>query len=288
MATLTLHPVATLFPDLSPRDYAALREDIRQHGVKVPILVHGGEILDGRHRYRACRELGQRCPAVEWNGSHPWLEVQSRNLLRRHLAKEQVCAIQRMASERFPQIAAVIQTAKSEAKLRKAQATGQPRGEKALSRAQDRHRESADVVGAQLGVSGATVKRVDRLARIAPELLLKVATGELSAKKALHEALISKGVNPLPPRPSRATPGDLVVPRLRCVVKAEWDKCPEQHRDQFLDGLRHQLRELMQEQAAHVAETLARREHAAPFNGLPSALPADDRLVLNNDMRRTG
>lgn len=275
MATLTLHPVATLFPDLSARDYAALREDIRLHGVKVPILVHGGEILDGRHRYRACRELGQRCPAVEWNGSHPWLEVQSRNLLRRHLAKEQVCAIQRMASERFPQIAAVIQTAKSEAKLRKAQAKGQPRGEKALSRSHDRHRESADDVGAQLGVSGATVKRVDRLARIAPELLLKVATGELSAKKALHEALISKGVSPLPEQSSRGVPVDLVVPRLRRVVKAEWDKCPEQHREQFLDGLRQQLRELMQEQA--------------PFNVLSNPLPADDHgVVLKNDMRRTG
>ena len=53
----------------------------------------------------------------------------------------------------------------------------------------DRQRESADVVGAQVGVSGATVKRVDRLARMAPDLLLKVAAGQLSAKKALNEAL---------------------------------------------------------------------------------------------------
>src|SRR5258708_39334578 len=110
---LSEHPVATLFPTMDNTDFVALKEDIRQHGVKVPILVHGGEILDGRHRYRACRELGQRCPAVEGNGSHPWLEVQSRNLLRRHLAKEQVCAIQRMAAEGFPQIAAVVQHAKS-------------------------------------------------------------------------------------------------------------------------------------------------------------------------------
>src|SRR3977135_224897 len=119
MATLTLHQLATLFPDLSGRDYHALREDIRQHGVKVPILVHGGEILDGRHRYRACRELGKPCPAVEWNGSHPWLEGQSRNLLRRPLAKEQVWAIQRLATERFPQIAELIQEAKAEASQRK-------------------------------------------------------------------------------------------------------------------------------------------------------------------------
>ena len=273
MATLTLHPVATLFPDLSVRDYEALREDIRRHGVKVPILVHGGEILDGRHRYRACRELGKPCPAVEWNGSHPWLEVQSRNLLRRHLAKEQVCAIQRIAAERFPQIAALIQTAKAQARQRKAQAKGQPRGTKALSRSQDRQRESADVVGAHVGVSGATVKRVDRLARIAPELLLKVATGELSAKKALHEALKSSDAKPQPLEEASADyPVDPVVRRLRRFIKAEWSKCPREYRAQFLDGLERQLRELTQEQAAQHMGGPAHRKHRARFIGRSTRL----------------
>jgi hypothetical protein len=273
MATLTLHPVATLFPDLSARDYEALREDIRRHGVKVPILVHGGEILDGRHRYRACRELGKPCPAVEWHGSHPWLEVQSRNLLRRHLAKEQVCAIQRIAAERFPQIAALIHTAKAQARQRKAQAKGQPRGKKALSRSQDRQRESADVVGAQVGVSGATVKRVDRLARIAPELLLKVATGELSAKKALHEALKSSDAKPQPLQEASADyPVDPVVRRLRRFIKAEWSKCPREYRAQFLDGLERQLRELTQEQAALHVGAPAHSKHRAPFIGRSTRL----------------
>jgi ParB-like chromosome segregation protein Spo0J len=254
MATLTLHPVATLFPDLSARDYEALREDIRQHGVKVPILVHGGEILDGRHRYRACRELGKPCPAVEWNGSHPWLEVQSRNLMRRHLAKEQVCAIRKIAAERFPQIAAVIQAARSDARRRKAQAKGQPRGRKALIGAQDRQRESADVLGAQVGVSGATVKRVDRLARLAPDLLQKVATGELSAKKALQAALTRNDADPrLPHQASNGFAVEGAVRRLRQFVRAEWRKCPREYRAQLLDGLQRQLGELMQEQTARSA-----------------------------------
>src|SRR5262249_57237725 len=56
-----------------------------------------------------------------------------------------------------------------------------------LLRSRDRHKESADLIGAQFGVSGSTVKRVDRVAREAPELLAKVAAGELSALKALRE-----------------------------------------------------------------------------------------------------
>ena len=127
-----------LFPELSAADYAELKEDIRLHGVKVPILVHGGQILDGRHRYRACRELGVRCLMVEWNGFDPWIEVQSRNLVRRHLAKDQVYAIRKLAAQQFPELAKAIEAERENAKARKAQAKGQPRGQKALPRSEDR------------------------------------------------------------------------------------------------------------------------------------------------------
>jgi hypothetical protein len=46
------HPIAALFPEMSDDEFVALKEDIRQYGVKAPVLVHGGQILDGRHRYR--------------------------------------------------------------------------------------------------------------------------------------------------------------------------------------------------------------------------------------------
>ena len=65
---LTDHPLAELSPPLSPKDYVALVEDIRRHGIKVPILMHEGQILDGRSRYKACRELGIECPSIEWDG----------------------------------------------------------------------------------------------------------------------------------------------------------------------------------------------------------------------------
>jgi ParB-like chromosome segregation protein Spo0J len=46
-------------PDLSEDEYEALRADIGERGQLVPILVDGrGRILDGKHRKRACTELG--------------------------------------------------------------------------------------------------------------------------------------------------------------------------------------------------------------------------------------
>src|SRR6202040_3898518 len=117
----------------------------------------------------------------------PWLEVQSRNLVRRHLPKDQGYAIRKLAAQQFPELAKAIEAKRENGKAPKAEAKGQPRGQKALLRSQDRHRESADRIGAQIGVSGTTVKRVDRLAREAPDLLPRVARGELSVKRALRE-----------------------------------------------------------------------------------------------------
>src|SRR5262245_51101757 len=221
--TLSSHPVAALFPDLNPTDFAALKEDIRKHGVKVPILLHGGQILDGRQRYKACQELGIRCRCVEWNGHDPWLEVQSRNLVRRQLSKEQVYAIGKLAAQEFPEIAVTFEAGRAQAREMRAQAKGRPRGEKAaLIRSQDRHRESADAIGAQIGVSGSTVKRVDRLARDAPQLLARVASGELSVKRALREIPMSdtgSADRPSDAGPSRPFVVDKVANRIEQTIR---------------------------------------------------------------------
>lgn len=242
-----------LFPDMPAPDFAALVEDIRQHGVKVPILVHRGQILDGRQRYRACQELHRRCPTVRWNGRDPWFEVQSRNLVRRHLAKDQIYALCKLAAERFPELTAPIQAAKVEAKQRQARKTRATRrlggGEKTLLRSQDRNKESADVIGAQLGVSGATVKRVDRLAREAPELLPKVAAGELSVKRALLQVALQRHPTTATAK-ARQFQVEPDVRRLQHTIKAEWTTWPIEHRATFLYELQRVLRELIAEHTA--------------------------------------
>jgi len=257
------HPIAALFPDFPAADFAALVEDIRVHGVKVPIVVHGGLILDGRHRYLACCKLGIRCPAIEWDGHDPWFEVQSRNLLRRHLAKDQIYAIQKLAAEQFPELASSFEAAKIDAKRRKAQAKGQPRGLKALLRSADRKRESADVIGQQVGVSGSTVKRVDRLARIAPELLRQVAAGELSVARALQQALHSDDSSGQAPK--HYSPSFVLEPAihsLRELITNEWTKWPVDHRQRFVEAVRGVLQEL--DGSAHSEDSASDSDDSDP------------------------
>jgi hypothetical protein len=244
---LAAHPVAALFPDLNPTDFAALREDIRAHGVKIPILLHGGQILDGRQRYRACQELGIRCPFVEWNGHDPWLEVQSRNLLRRQLAKEQVYAIRKLAAREFPEIAAMFDAERAQARARRAQAKGKPRGQKAaLLGSWDRGRPSADAIGARIGVSGSTVKRVDRLERQAPHLLPKVAAGEMTVKHALR--LVAKASSSDAPAEEPSSPASFSVEaaasRLQQLIRQEWIECPREQRATLVRSLQQQLHKL--------------------------------------------
>lgn len=88
-----------LLPDLSPDEYAALKEDIRRRGVCVPIEFDGdGNILDGHHRLKIFEELeaeGVQIPMYDQVVRHFDSEdakkdyVLSINLKRRHLDSAQ-------------------------------------------------------------------------------------------------------------------------------------------------------------------------------------------------------
>ena len=48
-----------VMPSMPPEQFEALKQDIAERGVLVPIDVdEHGYILDGHHRYRACTEHG--------------------------------------------------------------------------------------------------------------------------------------------------------------------------------------------------------------------------------------
>src|SRR5690606_33236568 len=83
-----------VLPELSAEEYEALKADIAQRGVQVPVEYdEDGNILDGYHRVRACRELGlDDWPRVVRRGLTEEQKVEhalALNLHRRHLTREQ-------------------------------------------------------------------------------------------------------------------------------------------------------------------------------------------------------
>ena len=88
-----------LLPDLSPEEYEALKADIREHGLLVPIVTDAetGQILDGHHRQRAADELrseGVKVPDYRevraFSSDDERLQfVVATNMFRRHLSRAQ-------------------------------------------------------------------------------------------------------------------------------------------------------------------------------------------------------
>ena len=83
---MKIHEHANAFPDLTPIEYGELRADIADNGQRVPIVLHEGRVLDGRHRARACAELGVEPVTVDLpEAVDPRAFVWAVNAVRRHL-----------------------------------------------------------------------------------------------------------------------------------------------------------------------------------------------------------
>lgn len=99
---MKLHPFCEIFPPMPDDQYRELVEDIRIRGLVTPIIVHEGQILDGRHRWKACQELGVEPKVEEFTGGDAHSYVVSVNLKRRHLDESQRAMLgARLANYKF-------------------------------------------------------------------------------------------------------------------------------------------------------------------------------------------
>ena len=93
MIALEYHPACELFPLMQGDEYDKLVADIRKNGLREPIWLHEGKIIDGRNRYRACLKAGVEPQTRNWDGEGSLVEfVVSLNLHRRHLTSSQRAA----------------------------------------------------------------------------------------------------------------------------------------------------------------------------------------------------
>lgn len=154
-------------------DFDCLCKDIEENGLREPIVMHEGMILDGGNRYRACVETGTAPSFKDFCGGSVVAFVLSANLHRRHLSPGQQAAI----------VASCADWANT-------QPVGKPKsGHVApLQTVADR--------AAQAGVSERTQKRADKVAKESPELAMKVAHGDISLPKAIESISPKKQKEP--------------------------------------------------------------------------------------------
>lgn len=100
-----------LLPPLSDEDFAALKEDIAKHGVKVPVEYdEAGNVLDGHHRVTICQQLG----LVDWprfvrkglSEDEKRAFARSLNLARRHMSNSQKQTVVKAQLKETPKLSA--------------------------------------------------------------------------------------------------------------------------------------------------------------------------------------
>jgi N6-adenosine-specific RNA methylase IME4 len=91
----TWHEYANLFPMLSSDTLAMLSADIAEHGIREPVMLYQGKVLDGRNRCLAANDIGIDVPTRDFVGDDAaaLAFVISTNLHRRHLTESQRASI---------------------------------------------------------------------------------------------------------------------------------------------------------------------------------------------------
>ena len=87
--SLEFHSIAGILPLIEGKEFDALVADINAHGLREPIILFNGQILDGRNRYRACMTAGVEPRFRDFDGDDPLAFVVSMNVQRRHLNESQ-------------------------------------------------------------------------------------------------------------------------------------------------------------------------------------------------------
>jgi hypothetical protein len=83
------HELAKLFPRMSEDEFAGLVTSIKANGLRSPISLYQGQILDGFSRDEACAKAGVEPRYIEYDGDDPIGFVTDLNLNRRNLTNGQ-------------------------------------------------------------------------------------------------------------------------------------------------------------------------------------------------------
>lgn len=112
------HQIAAIFPLIEGAEFSALVDDIKKHGVREPIWLYEGKILDGRNRYKAAQEAGVSVSTQTFDGTpiEAIERVWSLNRTRRHMNPSQAAIADARRNELTDVYAAVRAAAKERQK----------------------------------------------------------------------------------------------------------------------------------------------------------------------------
>lgn len=160
------HEFANIFPMMGNKEHKELTKDIKQYGQQDPIILFEGRILDGRNRFKACKDAGVEPTTIEFKGKDALQYVMSTNLKRRHLTDSQKAVVGRRYKVYYSKIF--------------------PQGKNHLEPVPSAE-SNRDKAGEVVGVSGRYIDMADVVIEKNPELEEKIMSGEIKVKTAYRE-----------------------------------------------------------------------------------------------------
>src|SRR3990167_7869775 len=84
-----IHPLAEAFPLIEGAPFDELVASIRDNGLREPIVLFDGAVLDGRNRLRACEAASVAPRSEPYAGTNPAAYAIDKTITRRHLGSSQ-------------------------------------------------------------------------------------------------------------------------------------------------------------------------------------------------------
>lgn len=203
------HPAANVFPLMDDVRLQGLADDIALNGLREPIQVYRGKVLDGRNRLAAC-EIAGVTPRFEHlpDDVSPWRMAWSLNGQRRDLSSDQRYLLWKECADADAEWQAEQDRAREEANRRRAEAAkeqhqvskpwageAKPKDGRATtcgttiaSAEAPKPQRTTSRKATAAHVDRGTVERNDYLARNRPDLLDKVKAGEMTSSRAVTQA----------------------------------------------------------------------------------------------------
>ena len=190
-ANMEYHELANMFP-MVDANIKAIAASISEGGYnkETPIVLYQGKILDGRHRWEACKLTNTQPEIIYYTGNDPLKYVIDKNLNRYHLNESQRAVVAAKLANMKQGTRTDLQHS---ANLRNVNSETLPQ----VSQAQ---------AAEMLNVSDRSIQTIKAIERKAPELIEKIERGEMTAGEASREikkaAVIEKVFKPAPEIPT--------------------------------------------------------------------------------------
>jgi hypothetical protein len=243
---IPVHPATDLFPLIEGDEYVKFCSDIQQNGLTAPIVIHNGQLVDGRNRLRACEDVGVKPRFVQWFEIYKgamsitrW--IWSVNAQRRHLTAEQVLAVE-VSVNAYERRLAGLQRQIERGHRGKEGGRGHKKSLLTDAREKAAPPSTSRFFAEQADTSQYKAQQALTIQRKDPELLKSVARGEMTLLEAMKQLPSQSSIQASAPAPFDV---EKTVARVMRVVDAALADSPADLRPTLLTRLRKALDEVL-------------------------------------------